>query len=308
MNILHSIDNTHLGGIQELMYRLHLYDAANRHDVWAADGTFAPEMRAAGMVLWPGGPPAELIEGGYYDVIVGHGVGGWKYDDKFAWARQFGMKTLEVMHSNARMLTDPSLVDGLICLNHITREINRHVPCRTTIYGIVDPSLFSVRRSADYIGRLSRLAEEKRPYEFRLLADGFPDERFILAGDGPERSKIENTAPPNLLCVGMVRDFESFFGMLKLFVFPTRDECCCMSVAMAQAAGVPVVCQDIPPLRETTGEFAWFASSLDGFARHIGSADDPNVQQTALAAREWAWRNFHPEVVVAQWNEFLGAL
>ena len=258
------------------------------------------------MVIWTGGPPADVP----YDVVVGHGVGGWSYNDTFNWAKTRGCKTVECMHSNARSLTDPSLVNAFVSLNHIADRLNLHMPNRRVIYAIIETDEFLVARYTQYIGRLSRLAQEKRPGDFVELARKFPGERFILAGDGPEGDRIRANAPGNLELTGTIRDFPGFYGRLKLFVFPTQDECCCASVAMAQAAGVPCIVQDIPPLRETTGGYAAFCNGPGAFENAVRYfLEDPgHFRELALKGWEWAREKFSVKTTVGAWDNLLESL
>lgn len=302
MNVLHNLDNSNLGGIQELIFNLYKH-SRHRHDFWSADGSMAPILRQAGMTLWSGGPPADAA----YDVLVGHGVGGWSYDNGVAMARERGWKFVEVMHSNARSLTDPSGPDGFIGLSKIARDLNAHMRRATTIYVMVETRQFT-HRDPVYIGRMSRLVEEKRPWEFAQLARDFPQHKFVLGGDGPERSRISTT--DNLILAGTIRNFGAFFASLRLYVYPTRDECCCATVAMAQAAGVPVVCQDIPALRETTGGHATFCRNQTEFRDAIRDflLDPEPYERKAVDARSWAWANFAETTVAGQWDDYLEAL
>lgn len=308
-NILHTIDVTHTGGIAELMLNFHKYDKSNRHEVWGVDGSLAQEMRSFGQILWEGGPPEEL-QHGYYDFVVGHGVGGWSYIEVADWAHQRGIKFIECMHSNARSLTHPGKVDGFVALNNIALGLNRHMPNAVCIYGIVPPDLFLVKRIGNLIGRLSRLADEKRPQDFLELSRRFPNEMFVLAGDGQMYNQLFSSAPPNLVMPGMLRDFPAFFARLKLFVFPTRDECNSISVAMCQAANVPLICQDIAPLRETTGGFANFADSIDDFSRGILDclSNPEKYFEIANLGRYWAWENFSHTEVIKKWRNLFSTL
>jgi len=308
MDILHCLDNSNYGGIQELIFNLHKYDRANRHSFWAADGTMAPEMRRGGMVLWPGGPPAEVD----YDIVIGHTVGGWSHDNLSAWARERGAKFIEVLHSNFRSPTKPENVDAFVGVSHTTTALNSQFHRRECIYPIVQPELFQVGpKRGDYIGKLSRLVEEKSPREFIEIARYFPNEFFALAGDGNLREQILPSAPANLEWTGgMVRNFSVFYSQLKLFVFPTKDECCSVAVAMAQAAGVPVICQNIPALRESTGGYARFCSNIQDFTDIIAASlkfpDD--FMPTISLAQDWAWRNFRHEVVIPKYNQLFESL
>lgn len=302
VNILHSLDSWNIGGIQELVFNLHKY-SAHTHDTWGYAGTMTPIMRQAGMVHWEGGPPADA----HYDVLVGHGVGGWSWNDSFRLARERGWKTVEVMHSLARAQTSPALCDGFIAISKLAAEHNQHMPNLVTIYALAETRQYNFHRP-QYIGRLSRLVEEKRPWEFAQLAAKFPQEKFLLGGDGPERSRISIT--DNLFLPGTVRNFAEFYGSLKLFVYPTRDEACCMAVANAQAAGVPVICQDIPALRETTGGFAIFCHGPRDFEHAVADYlhHPERYAEMAVRGRNWAWANFSETTVGGAWDRYLDNL
>lgn len=300
MRILHNLDNSNRGGIQENILRLYKH-SRHSHSFWAADGSMAGEMREAGMVLWNGGPP----EGEHYDVVVGHTVGGWNNHDASRFSRNRGAKFVEVMHSNCRTPTDPGDCDGFIALNDITLRLNGHMPKAIRIYGIVEIPETIIK--GDSIGRLSRLVDEKRPQDFLIIASAFRGEKFILGGDGPMAEQLKHDSPMNMTMSGWVRDFPGFFSKIKLFVFPTRDECSCVSVAMAQICGIPCVVQDIPPLRETTGGFALFANDVPDFASHVSRflANPESYQEMAENGRLWATQNFGVPGTVGTWDDYL---
>jgi glycosyltransferase involved in cell wall biosynthesis len=306
MNILHNLDNSNRGGIQEMILRLYTW-SRHRHDFWAADGTMAEQMRRAGMVLWNGGPP----DGAEYDVVVGHTVGGWSNNNTADWAHERGARFVEVMHSIATSPTDPSRLDAFVSVSILADQRNQQIaPARRhVIYPPVNVMALEVPAGRDgLIGRLSRLAHEKRPREFGLLAREFPQRKFVIAGDGPALSSIDPA--DNLYFSGWVTDLPGFYSQLSLFVFPTQDECNCVSVAQAQAAGVPVICQDIPALRETTGGFATFCNSHDDFVQAIHAHLDNPYQfreQTALA-QAWAQRMYDYPITVGAWDVLLEGL
>ena len=178
------------------------------------------------------------------------------------------------------------------------------------IYGIVPPELFDIQDHGGYVGRLSRLVPEKGPMDFVDMARRFPEYYFMLAGDGSQYNQIFSLAPSNLTMMGMVRDFKAFYQTLKLFVFPTQDECCSVSVGMAQAAGVPVICQEHHALRETTGGHALFATSPRSFDEGMIYAllHPEEMREMASRGRQWTLEHFHPDVVVKQWQAMLESL
>jgi len=306
MNILHCLDVSHRGGIQANLLRLHRH-SKHVHDFWAADGSMAEQMRLEGMRLFPGGPPEELKS--TYKVVVGHTVGGWSYADNARLAHEWGAKFVECMHSIAASPTPPELVDGFVAMSHLASERNLRMPNRTTIYAIVERMERDPEVTPTVIGKLSRLADEKCPLEFIALAWVFAAQPFALAGDGPLLEVCQKRAPSNCLITGWVNP-KIFYRNLKLFVFPTRDECCCTSVAQAQMGRVPVICQDIPALRETTGGFAHFARNSEEFVNHIHAflRDPAPYLEMVDPAYNWTLTHFDPGITVRRWDSYLESI
>jgi len=79
-----------------------------------------------------------------------------------------------------------------------------------------------------------------------LLRDEFPDCRLLLAGDGPYRPQLEALVQelnlqPAVIFAGFVRDIESVYQALDVFVFPALFEGLGTSLLGAMAHGVPSV-------------------------------------------------------------------
>ena len=307
MKILHSIDVMHTGGIGDYILNLFKYDKVNEHTVCCNRG---------------GGLDAEADELGLKyvhpdsytpDVVVAHTVGGWSHENLFTWARSVGAKTIEAMHSNAASPTPVGLVDVFVGLNHIATHLNQIMKRRETIYGIVETDNF-FRHADDVrvgksIGKLSRMVSEKGTMEFLKIASLLPDYNFHLAGSGTLWDVVTRNKTNNVKLYGSIRgDQPMFYAALDLFIFPTRDECCCISVAQAQAAGVPVICQDLESLRETTGGYAVFCDSPEGMAEEIKRyyRDPKSFEDIAIDGKTWVQEKFSPKNIVHQWqNLFL---
>lgn len=311
--VVHRLDVLHIGGIQEMVFNL--YKASSHDHKWwvmVGGGEFEAEMRSAGMEIYIGAPPPGM------DVLVGHTVGGWSYNETFAEQRRRGVKTIECMHSIADSQTSPGLVDAFVAVSELAAERNSARFNAITIYPPINVEAFRVRKRTGthpqqpVIGRLSRLAPEKRPLEFVEIARRLPEYRFVIAGGGPLLERVRLSAPPNLEVVGWVRDFPEWYAGIDLFVFPTADECCCVSVAMAQAAGVPVICQNIAPLVETTGGGAIFCHHIDDFVTSIrrvlsGSAW-ATAENMAGRARSFVCERFSLSGTVSAWDDLVDRL
>ena len=117
------------------------------------------------------------------------------------------------------------------------------------------------RYDAIFVGRMSR---EKGVYDLlRVWPDivsRLPKARLIMVGSGPELEEVKRAIRrPNLggrvIVRGPCSDRE-MYGLMKasrVFVFPSLFEGWGIAVAEALACGLPVVCYDIPSLREVFG-------------------------------------------------------
>lgn len=309
MRVLHTLDNSNRGGIQELILNLHKY-SRHTHEFVSADGSMAAEIRDAGMTLHNNSVPADKR----FDIVVGHTVGGWSGGGSAGYAHFIGAKFVECMHSIYHSPTPPEVVDGFIALSDLALAQNREFKNAKRIYGILDGSQFGLHLpDRTKIGRFSRMASEKGVLDFLIIARNMPEYSFICGGDGVLMDEMKGMKPSNLELPGWVSDKPEFLAEIGLFVFPTRDECCCMSVAQAQVAGVPIICSQLPALLETTGGNAVFC---EGVPDMLGVIDryfhDPEYKAELLymaeMGRKWAFRNFDKSVTIEAWDEYLSAL
>jgi glycosyltransferase involved in cell wall biosynthesis len=101
-----------------------------------------------------------------------------------------------------------------------------------------------LRRKTDrvvlYVGRL---AKEKNIDAFLYTANHFPQETFVIVGDGPYRQEIEQKKPKNVHLVGYLKgeDLAKAYASSYIFLFPSETETYAQVVLEAQASGLPVV-------------------------------------------------------------------
>ncbi len=90
---------------------------------------------------------------------------------------------------------------------------------------------------------------------FAKLHREYPDTGLYILGDGPIRDRIRKAAEVSgandaiLLC-GRKRNPFAYLGAADVFVLPSLFEGCPNTVLEAMAAGLPVICDDCPGIRE----------------------------------------------------------
>ncbi len=130
-----------------------------------------------------------------------------------------------------------------------------------------------------FVGRISR---DKGVFDlvqiWKLVVADEPDFKLLVVGKGPDMAKLEELIQDsglssNIILKGSCTDMNLFALMKasKVFLFPSRFEGWGLAVGEALACGLPVVCYDVPALREIFGncKSVCFVASNDtaGFAR-----------------------------------------
>lgn len=136
--------------------------------------------------------------------------------------------------------------------------------------------------------------------------------RFELAGDGPERLKIENLIKKNGLdgifhLQGFVDDISSFYKGLDLYINTSIHEGIPMSVLEAMSYGVPVICPKVGGLTEILedeGEgFLMNGRNPEEYAKKCITLfeNDSLRRQMSLAARKRIIKEFSLEHMAQQY-------
>jgi glycosyltransferase involved in cell wall biosynthesis len=110
--------------------------------------------------------------------------------------------------------------------------------------------------------------------------------RLILAGmRGFHADEVEKLITDDVRITGWIPRDEllNLYAHATAFIYPSTFEGFGMPVLEALAAGIPVACSDIPPLREVAGEAALFFDPLDEGA--IANALDRITSDQALRKR-----------------------
>ena len=158
-------------------------------------------------------------------------------------------------------------------------------PFAMTVNGAVRDRLrleFGAGSAGTLIGTVSCLKPQKAPEDFvrvaALIAQEFPEARFVLAGDGELRERVEHLVSENGLrdrfrLLGWRRDIPLLMSILDVFVLTSRWEGLPCVLLEARAAAIPVVVTNVGGAREAIeeGVHGWLcpAGDIKGMARQV---------------------------------------
>ena len=173
---------------------------------------------------------------------------------------------------------------------------------------------------------LSRFVKAKGIYEtleaFELIRRQITEATLVMAGDGPERTAMEEWVR-----VHGLEDSVTFPGYLcgehkadvmiraELFVFPTHSEGCPVSLLEAMAVGLPVITTDVGGIPDVFihRENGWMLSAPQ--AKDLADAvldlasDRQMMASIADNNRQQAWSRYEASIVTARlemlYNELL---
>jgi glycosyltransferase involved in cell wall biosynthesis len=266
LRIVNAMLGRGLGGLEQAL--LDYGDALSRfgHEVHAVihpDAAIRPALVERG-AIWHGLPHRGswdliaairlrlLLRRLHADVCIAHG------NRAMSLLRQAGANPLIAVLPNYKMRCR-----GAAAVFHPTLDLMRHAQSQgvmdTCLYHIpsmvdVPPALPPrVRRQPPVIGAMGRFVPKKGFDVFitalgRLRSDGVPF-RAVLAGDGPERSTLEQLATRHglaeaLAFPGWVHDKRTFFAGVDVFCLPSHHEPFGIVLIEAMAHAMPVVSTD----------------------------------------------------------------
>lgn len=191
-----------------------------------------------------------------------------------------------------------------------------------------DASAVAARRSFNLpldvplMGSVARLHETKNLSAAIRLLKLHPDWHLALAGQGPERGRLEALAR-SLDVAGRVHftgelspeRVAHFLKSLDVFVFPTLAETFGLAVVEAAQAGVPVVANDLEVLREVLraddGPCALFVDANDtaSFAAAVDRLlHDAALRATLIARSRGLEARYSVDVMASRYADLIQAV
>lgn len=169
------------------------------------------------------------------------------------------------------------------------------------------------------LGMIARMNSEAKNHRIFLLAAAklhasFPEAEFLLAGDGPLRSKLQTQAAALGIgdCVrflGDRRDIPAVMASLDLTVVPSDSESLSNVILESMAAGVPVVATDVGGNPELLGENRGVlvpSRDVDALSDALTRLlqDEPARRQFSAASKKFAVSHFSAESVTREYENF----
>lgn len=188
-----------------------------------------------------------------FDVLHAHFVGTTSYAGLLA-KKRTGLPLVVTAHGSdldfmsklplGRYFVKKSLMeaDAVIAVSHYLAKKSFSLGARMVHVvpnGIKPMKHYSLER--EYITFIGALRGYKNPEVMIELARTFPEERFLIVGDGPLRAALEAAAPPNVTFLGYRRDIDRILSQTKVLILPSKREGFGLVVIEAGSLGVPVI-------------------------------------------------------------------
>ena len=168
---------------------------------------------------------------------------------------------------------------------------------------------FEIEDSVVTVGSVGRLIDQKNYEHFlRAFSHTIPafdgQLRLILVGDGKNRSRLEREISrlgirEKVILTGEVEREKVYAALhaFDIFVMPSLWEGFCNAVVEAMAAGLPLLCSNIPTLREVAGEVAAFADPVDPYDMSASllellNAGEEHWEERGRKARQFAVEHY----------------
>lgn len=220
-------------------------------------------------------------------------------------ARAFDLFAAQMRRSDRR--SAQAIVEYMTQSPFTAEQIERFYDIEATVIGApVDCERFhpSADPPEDYYLICGRVIE---PYkQFGIVIEAFRrlGTRLVIAGDGPDRERLEASAPPNVEFLGHVDDdvLVPLMGRCQALIFPSRDDFGLMPVE-AMACGRPVLAYAgggslYTSLPGVTGEL--FAEQTTDAVEAAVRAFDPTAYDPARIrehAMQWDSARFRERLV-----------
>ena len=132
---------------------------------------------------------------------------------------------------------------------------------------------FGIPKKGNVVLYVGRVSKEKNLDTFLYCAKVFPEDTFIVVGDGPYRKELEERKPRNTYFVGYLTGLPlaKAYASADVFLFPSETETYGQVVLEAMASGLPVIVSSKGASHEHVQEGinGFIANSPEDFAEKL---------------------------------------
>jgi len=198
----------------------------------------------------------------FYATIIGRVVGrlarvpiiiNWEHSERFnGWHRALlnrltsrlsdiiiadSQKVAEVLHKQLKLNKNKIQVIPIAGINFDNYDAVRHCQKPKHVVG----SVGSLREPKGYVYLIEAVTQVIKKH---------PKTKFIIAGDGPDKEKLEHQIKKkhltrNFFFLGYQANIPKFLSQLDIYVQPSVWEGLCITVVEAMAAGLPIIASDV---------------------------------------------------------------
>ena len=150
-----------------------------------------------------------------------------------------------------------------------------------------------------WMGRLTRV---KRPDRVIELAKRYPEDNFIIAGDGELRQELEAMSPDNVYFLG-VQNSDEMFSLADVVLLTSDSEGMPLTLIEGQMAGVPAIATDVGSVSEIVEHEATglvTSTQREQMISSLGRLMDDSMLRSTMSenARKRALSRFSIETMV----------
>jgi glycosyltransferase involved in cell wall biosynthesis len=266
---------------------------------------------------------ARLAAGAHPPPIVAKVMGGGAAGEcaRVASQRRFWPVRWVLAHVDRFVALQPSLRDELVALGVASQKVEilpNGVPLPSDPAVTPGREKLARQKMVLFGGRLDALKNLDSLLEAWVqVVKLHPDARLTLAGDGPERSRLQERSrglgiATSVDLPGFRADYPRLVAECAVFVLPSRSEGMSNALLEAMAAGRACLVSDIDENRFTLGDAGWYFPMGDAGALadrlHELLASDEESRRLGAAARRRIEESFTLEVVVERYLELYRAL
>ena len=258
--------------------------------------------------------------------IIVHTVHGWSFHDHMS----RGLRRIYIsLEKYAASISDIMVV---VTKNDITKGIEEGIG-QTDQYRLIrssipidefDPGIFDrslVRKELDIpqdvpvLGNIGRFSPQKNPLDWIRVADNvakeLPDCFFLLVGDGPLRTEVEELiSTTNLakrtIITGLRRDIPRMLSTIDVFLLTSLWEGLPRVIPQAMSMGIPVIANradgTIEAVQDGITGYLCSPGDINGLARNcIRLLSDKKIRyKMGLSCQNYARREYNLDVMITQ--------